>query len=308
MEEKALGMVRRPYVLVGAGNVGNAIGRALSKSGLTIEAVISRSHSDATELAETVGAAIASTHVASIPKVPCNIICSVPDNEIPSVAQELSKVQREWLYTVVMHTSGARSSTDLDVVRDQGALTASFHPLKSIPDGTVDNILKGSVVGIEGDKLASEMATSLARLLGANPVNISRPTKAPYHLGAAVVSNFIVTLFGMANEILVTAGFTDLTAEELYGSLAENTVDNIRALGPGSSLTGPIARGDTDTIELHLEFMREHLPQMMPVYSSLATETVRLAVKAGKIDGEKAREVLDSIHKALLPSIDSNDR
>lgn len=306
MEERFTGSINRPFVIIGAGNVGNALGRALHACELNVAVVISRSHPDATVLASATGAGVAATHVASIPSQPCNIVCAVPDNEILPLAESMASVRRDWLHSIVFHTSGAHSSKLLDPVRELGALTASFHPLLSIPDGTAPDMFKGCSIGIEGDKRAVAMAEKLAIAIGATPITISPESKAAYHLGASIVSNFTVALFGMAHDVLSTAGLSDVDVNKLYGHLARNTIENISEMGHGAALTGPIARGDTDTVEIHLQFMRENAPQLMPVYSSLATETVRLAVKAGKIDSERARQVLDLVHKALLPSLDQD--
>ena len=293
-------------MIIGAGNVGNALGRALRSAEFTVSAVISRSHVDAIGLAEHLNAEVAATHVSSISKTPSNILCTVPDNEIETVAQALAELQRDWVGSVVMHTSGAKSSRSLKAVADRGALVASFHPLKSVPNGTIPAVLADSIVAIEGDQPAVSMATSLARLLHMRPMEILESEKPAYHLGASIASNFIVTLFAMANEIIKDSGFSDLSSGELYGMLAANTVDNVGALGPGAALTGPIARGDTKTVQIHLTYLQENLPHLLPVYSSLATETVRVATKAGKIDADSARTVLDTIHQALMPSIDGD--
>lgn len=304
MNDRIAGLIKRPFVIVGAGQVGSAIARALNRKNLNVAVVISRSHSNAASLATDVGADIAATHVASIPAAPCNIICAVPDNAIDELARSMAGVRRDWLHTIVVHTSGAHSSRLLDPVREIGALTGSFHPLMTVADGSEEDIFSGCLFGVEGDKLVVGVAERLAEIMGASTITIDADSKGAYHLGASIVSNFMVALFGMANDVLATAGLSHLEAGDLYGQLARQTVDNVTSMSHANALTGPIARGDTETIDVHLRFMRERIPQLLPVYSSLATETVRLAVKAGKIDSERARKVLDLIHKALLPSLD----
>ncbi|NND71045.1 MAG: DUF2520 domain-containing protein [Rhodothermales bacterium] len=303
MSEAATGIIKRPYAIIGAGNVGNALGRAIHIAGFRIAAVINKSHPDAVDLAKAVSADIVSTDIRSLPKEPCTIICAVPDNALVEVADALSTVPREWSGCIVMHTSGARASSVFQNLRKRGAGCASFHPLKSIPDGREAAVLADAIVAIEGDTIAVDVATSLARLLHMRPIAISEASKPAYHLGASIASNFVVTLFGMINEVLAAAGFSDLSAGELYGMLSQKTIDNIAALGPGAALTGPISRGDTETVKIHLQYLRANLPHLLPVYASLSTETVRTAVKAGKIDSDQARTVLDIVHNALLPSL-----
>ncbi len=115
-----------------------------------------------------------------------------------------------------------------------------------------------------GDANALGRATWLATELGLHPFELRDDMRALYHAGAAMASNYLVTLYRAASRALVTAG----APPEALLPLMRRTIDN------GFELTGPIARGDWTTVDAHLAAIREHLPDLEPMYRALADATV----------------------------------
>mgnify|MGYP006197824643 CR=1 FL=1 len=167
-----------------------------------------------------------------------------------------------------------------------------------------DSTLTGVYVGLEGDDAAVRAGTALAATLGARPVVLTAGEKLQCHLAAAIASNFTVTLQAMAAEVLAAAGIDRARGAAMLRPLVEGTWRNLAHQIPEDALTGPIARGDHGTVRDHLAALARHTPQLTPAYVALSVETVRLAVRAGRLSEDEARQLLDALHAAVEPQRD----
>jgi predicted short-subunit dehydrogenase-like oxidoreductase (DUF2520 family) len=183
------------------------------------------------------------------------ILLCVPDTAIADVASCLAP-GRGW----VGHTSGATPLSALDPhVRRFG-----LHPLQSFSRTRGPEQLDGAYAAItaETDE-AREVGFELARLLGLEPFALAEEDRALYHAGAAIASNYLVTLHRAAAEIFAEVG----APVEGLRPLMEGVIDS------GFELTGPIARGDWTTVDRHLDALRERRPRLEPLYRVLAEAT-----------------------------------
>jgi predicted short-subunit dehydrogenase-like oxidoreductase (DUF2520 family) len=170
----------------------------------------------------------------------------------------------------------------LSKAHDFGTHILSFHPLQSFsyPDTSVVSV-KGSVFTLEGDASALTIAYQLVEDLGGQPVIIQKHQKALYHAGACVASNYFVSNVHFAVALLKAAGFTTETAQSALLPLIRGTLQNLGSAPISQALTGPIARGDTDTITKHLLAMSHISPELLPLYTQLGLYTVKVAVEKG---------------------------
>jgi predicted short-subunit dehydrogenase-like oxidoreductase (DUF2520 family) len=143
-----------------------------------------------------------------------------------------------------------------------------LHPLQSFSKSRGPEQLDGAwgAVTAETDD-AREAARALADTLGLRPFELDDANRAAYHAGAAVASNFLVTLRGAARSLLEAAG----APPDALDPLIRGVMDN------GFELTGPIARGDWETVERHLAVIRAERPELEPLYVTLAAETAHIA-------------------------------
>src|SRR6187200_2428941 len=206
------------------------------------------------------------------------VLIATPDDAIPLVAGELASARAIVRDQVVLHLSGLLDKTALAPLADTGAGLGSFHPVQSVAEpATAAERLKGAYVGIEGDERAVVAAERLANTLRMLPVTITAESKPAYHAGAAFVANYTVALVGVAERLARSAGVPPETAARLYLPLLAGTVAN-RDAGPVAALTGPVRRGDVETVRAHLAVLRgadAHL------YRLLGAEALRLARQAG---------------------------
>ena len=244
-----------PIVVIGRGRVGGAVHRAASAAGFDVSLA---GRADLPEHAR--GAAVA-------------LLC-VPDAEIASACEAVVAASPGIRF--VGHTSGATGLDRLAAATDAGAGAFSLHPLQTVPDETAE--LVGSPAAIAGsDAEALGLARGLAEDLGMRPFEVTEESRAAYHAAAAIASNFLVALESSAVELLEAAGVADPDeARELLAPLVLRSAANWAEQG-ADALTGPIARGDEETVERHLAAIDGVAPELLALYHALAERTRALA-------------------------------
>lgn len=227
---------------------------------------------------------------------------------------------------VVLHTSGAGSVDLLAPCAAVGARTLVFHPLQTFSEpGTGSGRFAGCAVAVTpGDRQdvpppaaaaggtgagstetadrseaglsaagrggdpasAQEVGYSLARALGARPFLLADGSRTLYHAAACMASNYLVTLQSYAERLFIEAGMPTDEALSLFMPLVRAAVDNLAEQGAVAALTGPLSRGDAETIAGHLDVLAGQAPAVEAVYRSLGMATLDLVRAAGRIDPE----------------------
>jgi predicted short-subunit dehydrogenase-like oxidoreductase (DUF2520 family) len=182
------------------------------------------------------------------------VLLAVPDGAIAGVAQALP------IGPWVAHVSGATSLSALDPHQRR----FSVHPLQTLTRDRGPEQLDGAWAAVTAESVAAhERATWLAATLGLKPFDLADEEKPLYHAGAAMASNFLVTLYRTAAHLLEESH----APPEALVPLMRRTIEN------GFALTGPIARGDWSTVEAHLRALHERAPEVEPLYRALAEAT-----------------------------------
>ncbi len=292
-----------PVAIIGAGSVGRVLARRLHQAGYPLCAVFSRKAERAQRLAERVEAPVAATDFADLPAQARLLFCCVPDGAVAPVARSLAGLDHAWPACTVAHTAGALTTEALFALAVRGATTLGFHPMQTFTRNSRPEAFEGIYVGLEGEEGAVAFGKRLVAELGARPLVIAAEDKARYHLAASLASNFLVTLMAMAGEVLTSIGLSRQEGAALLQPLVEGTVHNLRFQLAEDALTGPIARGDSETVAVHLNALATHLPHLTPFYVLMATEAVRVAVRGGRLAPDTARRLLDTLYAALEPRL-----
>jgi predicted short-subunit dehydrogenase-like oxidoreductase (DUF2520 family) len=183
------------------------------------------------------------------------VLLCVPDGAIAAAAECQTLVMSQW----VGHTSGATPLSALPHPRRFG-----LHPLQTFNRSGDPRQLDGAYAAVTGESdEARAVGRELAHLLGLEPFDLAEADRATYHAGAAMASNYLVTLHRAASELFEAAGAPPAALEPLMRRVIEN----------GFELTGPIARGDWETVDRHLAALRERKPKLEPLYRVLAEAT-----------------------------------
>ena len=285
--------------IVGAGAVGGVLAKRLHEHGYPIDAVLSRKEESAILVAQEVEAPVASSHLRDLPDDTRLVVIAVPDDTIGMLAEHLAYLAHPWKDTLVLHTSGALSSSILSPLGTRGAQLLGFHPLQTVTRSSGPEALDNTYAGIEGQPAAVAAGIEIAVNIGMRYVVLSPESKMRYHLAASMASNFLVTLTAAAQQILTSLDIDRATAQRLLHPLMQTTLDNLAENPPEDVLTGPIVRGDLDTLTGHGLALRRYLPHLVPLYSALATETVPIAVRSSRLSPEQADDVLELIARMV---------
>src|SRR5215470_10456354 len=248
---------RYAIAIVGAGRVGQTLGRLLAAVGHHITTVSCRTRTAAERAVAFIGAGQPHVYGAApldVPQERRSIVCiTTPDQAIASVAAHLAHHQPVWPGVVVLHCSGALSSTVLHVLRPCGAQVGSMHPLYAFGTPIADpEVLRGVYWCIEGGTAAKHVARRLIGDLGGHVSDIQPEHKVLYHAAAAVAGNLITGLMSVSFSMLAHCGIAPDQARAMLIRLSEGVLQRIKAEGEVVALAGPISRGDVATVAQHL--------------------------------------------------------
>lgn len=260
---------RRPSVtLIGAGNLAYALGPALRAAGYTIDAVAARetasSRRRAAMLAKSVGAMAVPLAQAG-PDSDIIWICHT-DDALADTARLLSR-KPGWKNKIVLHSSGALSSEVLAPLRRAGAHVASLHPMMTFVPGTVPH-MREVPFAVEGDSPAITAARTIVKDLGAEVFLINRRAKTLYHALGSFSSPLIVATLVTAERVGRAAGLSASQTRKLTGPILRQTFRNYQERGAAAAFSGPIKRGDLNTVRRHLHELKR-VPGASEVYRAL---------------------------------------
>ncbi|MBN1947277.1 MAG: DUF2520 domain-containing protein [Bradymonadales bacterium] len=203
------------------------------------------------------------------------VLLTLADGAIRPVAGGLAPHFRP--HQVVLHTSGLLPASVLDGLGIPARL-GSFHPLQTFADPRLAREqFAGCTIACEGELGAVQAAQELARHLEARVVTLPAGSKPAYHAAAVVASNYLVAITAIAARLLASAGIDPEQAIEMLGPLQRGTLDNLKTLGIPRALTGPVARGDFETVQSHLAAISRLAPELLPVYRQLGLVVLDLA-------------------------------
>jgi predicted short-subunit dehydrogenase-like oxidoreductase (DUF2520 family) len=255
------------FALVGPGRAGTTLAVALVARGWTPVAVAGRSADAASVAAASARLGAPAVDVAEAARDADVVLVATPDAAIADAAFALAPTLRPG--ALVVHLSGACPVEELDKLAAErpDVELGALHPLQSlasVEQGVAR--LPGSWAAVEGPPAVERLALTL----GLRPFHVDADRRAGYHAAATIASNHLVALLGQAVRVAEAAG----VPPEALLPLVRASVDNVDALGPADALTGPVARGDVDTVARHLDALPA---DERAAYRALAAEALRLS-------------------------------
>ena len=281
--------------IIGAGRVGAGLALALTRAGREVRLISRRPVRVPAPLSLDVAPDGPGAAWMSALEV---LFLAVPDDRIHPVAQQLWATKGIGPAQTVLHCSGVLGQEALSALVPTRAALGSLHPLQTISDPEVaPERFKGAWAAVEGSPAAMDTAENIARALGMKPFRITAKQKILYHAGAVFASNYLVVVEAIAQRLLRHAGLSDEEAWAALSPLVRGTITNLLAGDPRSALTGPVVRGDTDTILRHLGALTIDDARL---YQMLGRAALELARKRG-MDDQTAQKVADALATDLPP-------
>ncbi|MGM0506159.1 MAG: Rossmann-like and DUF2520 domain-containing protein [Bacteroidota bacterium] len=264
--------------IIGPGAVGSTLLLDAFESGCSIESVVLRS--DRSPCPESLRSQAIPFSGLTGEDLGDWIFVTTPDDQIGRVAARLASLPAvNWHSRSVAHLSGGGASDLLNPLGERGARIASCHPLQTFVRGERSTGFRDIHLTLEGDKdFLTELRLFWERL-GATTHNVTRDQKSQIHLSAVFLSNYLVSLASIAEDLLQEV-IPDGNLH-LLEPLLHRTVSNLVTQGLSESLTGPIERGDLETIREHLRLMEDASDRKV-LYRHLGLVASRLAARKGQ--------------------------
>jgi len=261
--------------IIGAGHVGRGLFRAFRASGVEVIGLHGKRPS---------GIATSSGEIPNDAAQANVVILCVRDNQLDDAIQEVAAAARDGRIargTVILHTSAIAEPAGLVALSSAGYPGGTFHPLVPFSDPDVSaELLRKAWIGIDGENAAKNASRRIAGHLGARTLEIPPGRKPAYHAAAVISSNFPVVLASVAGHLLHDIGIPDASAYQAVDSLMSGAIANMKQTLPDDALTGPVVRGDAETVGKHLRAL-EGLEPAREVYRALSSAAVEIARKAG---------------------------
>ncbi len=260
--------------IIGAGNVGRALNRALEATTHSVRLFAARSRRRPKLLEADI------------------VVLAVRDGALSRWAQELAEGGSVDPGAVVVHVAGALDPEVLAPLRDVAAGIGQMHPMISFASRSRSPNLLGGHVLVSGDRLAVRRAKALVVAIGAVPRQWPSLDRALYHAAGGVVANGAAALAAQGAELLRRGGVPAKDVNKVLGPLLRSVAENIESLGLPTALTGPVRRGDARAIEKHLTV----LPRASrALYLALAKAQLSLAREIGDASPRDLRDVANVI-------------
>jgi|AntAceMinimDraft_13_1070369.scaffolds.fasta_scaffold25210_2 predicted short-subunit dehydrogenase-like oxidoreductase (DUF2520 family) len=275
--------------VIGVGRVGAVLGAALRRVGHHVVGVHGRSD---------ISRVRAEALLPGVPLLPMNevaadcdlLVIAVADDAIAAVVEEIQSDLHMGQY--VLHVSGRHGLQVLASVRAQGALPLAVHPVMTFTGTSLDlDRLEDCPFAVTADPITIAVASALVIEMGGAPIVVDEGARSLYHAALTHGANHLITVVGQTMQLLRAAGVSE--PEALTGPLLRSSLDNALRLGD-AALTGPVARGDVDTVSAHLEVIAQQDLSIAKTYAALAAATAERA---------QLVELLNSVGRARVDRV-----
>ncbi len=264
------------FNIIGAGRLGTSLSSALiNRMQWQLTAICNQHLDTAQHQARLLHSGQAVASIDALPHAPVTFI-TTSDDGLAAVAEALAANPFLKPGDRVVHCSGVYSSAILHPLKSRGCLVASLHPLKAFPSRIPNaEAFAHCDCVVEGDDLVVTFLAKLFGQLGAKVISLSAEKKQLYHAAATMASNYLVTLASSATSLLIDAGIEASQAKLMCERLMENSLHNIKGSARAEqALTGPLMRGDMNTLLLHLNAIKS--PHIEGLYRAAGLATLPL--------------------------------
>ena len=259
---------------------------------MTIAGVAGRNPERARAAAEFIGG-VPVVEVEAIPDLADRVLIAVSDFAIRDVASRLANAG--FKQGVALHTAGSRGPDALTPLWEAGIATGVLYPLQTFatPEQGVRD-LPGSYFALTGNPAAIEWAREIVGLVQGHFLSSAPQDWGLYHAAAVLASNYQVALMDAALEALEAAGIAPEQGLAALGPLARATLNNVLRAGPVGALTGPISRGDVETVQRNRQALAAVSPASQDLYRAAGRRTLPIARRQGL-----AESTIDQLEKCL---------
>lgn len=265
--------------IIGCGKLGKSIAKLLiQNAAVSITGIVNSSINSGVAAVEYVGEGRAFASINELPPADIYFI-TTKDDLIEEMAHKLQTANILKPGAIVLHCSGSLSSDALNKVKESKCYIASVHPIKSFANTSQSvSTFAGTYCAYEGDKEAISILIPIFEKIGATLFPIKKENKKIYHAGGVIANNYLVTLHYHATQCYINAGVDKEIAKKIVSMLMKDALNNINSLSHNQALTGPIQRGDINTVSSHADSLKQDvaLNDTRDIYLSMGRGTLTL--------------------------------
>ena len=284
--------------IIGCGRAAGSLAGLWVRTGsIDIGDVINRSEASARTAVKKIGAGNVVKNISEMETAEFWLI-GASDDQIPGVVQAMARSQQDFRGSLVFHLAGRFGLDVLDPLLDDGVLLAALHPVRSLTGEmlTLEDFSATACVA-EGSGAALDTLKPLITSIGGTWLPVAAIDRGLYHAAVSIISNVTKAVAWKAQKWQRKAGLPEETAAAVTHQLLQSTMEDLLRSGAKHSITGPVVRGDTRTIEAHLEAVGSTHPEDVEVYRVLAQTVLELAQERGDLD-EKTLQRFTALLKA----------
>jgi len=273
--------------IIGCGRAAGSLARLWKQAeSVAIGDVLNSSWQSSQRAAGKVGAGRAVKQVAAIGTADYWLI-GANDDQIQNIAARLYEVIPGLEGSLVFHLAGRFGLDVLEPLAESGARLAALHPVRSLTDAqiTLDDFA-GTACVAEGSDQALALLRPLITSIGGSWLPVNAIDRGLYHASVSIVSNITKSVAWKAQKWQQKAGLSAETAASVTHQLLHSTMEDLTRAGARQTITGPVVRGDSSTIEAHMDAIRASHPEDIDVYRVLARTVLELAQERGDLDEE----------------------
>jgi len=278
--------------VIGAGRVGAVLAAGLRAAGHTVIAAAGESDASRRRAADLLPG-VPLRKPSDVARDSDLLLLTVPDDMLPNVVTMLAASGAIHQGQVVAHTSGRHGLAVLAPAAEVGARVIALHPAMTFTGTATDlDRLHGCVFGLTADPGERDLAEALVADLGGRATWVPEEMRTLYHAGLAHGANHLVTLVSEAMGLLTAAGVDDPagTLRPLLDAALDNALEHGDA-----ALTGPIVRGDVQTVAAHLADISSQAPDTLASYVAMAWATLDRAVTDGRLLPLRALKIAETL-------------
>lgn len=278
--------------IIGAGRAGTSFALLLNKHPFEISGVYSRTD----ESAQLLNSRLSRILPNSLELIITNsdvILIAVNDSEIPGVTEKIIELSKniDIGHKCFIHLSGALSSDILKPLKEHKANIGSLHPVETFPSKNRIKRINDIFFTFEGDEIAGQIASMIVHHANSRMMTVKKENKPLYHAAACVISNYSVVLAKIVSDFFIAADIVPEDGFEMFMPLWFSTLENIYMNGIKKSISGPIARGDGETVRMHMDSIALKAGEDKQLYSLLGKKLCEMVRENKLITDEKEKEI-----------------
>lgn len=279
--------------IIGCGNVGKTIAKVFIIKGLVQRVcILNRSAESAARAQLFIGEGTVAEDFSHLPAASLWMV-TTPDSALSEIASALNECTSLQPDSIVFHCSGASDSSVFAKLRDRNVRCASIHPIRSFADPEIAySSFSETICSLEGDVEAYAVLKPLFEKTGTTVFEISKEAKVLSHIGHVFASNYLVTTLDLAQRLYTTAGIPEPLFTSFMKLLAHSALMNVTTLGTTRALTGPVSRGEADTISKHLQALQNiSEASLREAYLALARAALEIVLRRERKETSATQEL-----------------